>query len=55
MARDGSSGGVIRLCIVEKDKVERMMIPGFFLNFYFNFFLKEINYHNIHLNYNNEM
>lgn len=28
MARDGSSGGVIRLAIIDKDGVERMFIPG---------------------------
>lgn len=28
MARDGSSGGVIRLVIIDKDGVERKMVPG---------------------------
>ena len=28
MARDGSSGGVIRLCTITKDSVEKIMIPG---------------------------
>lgn len=28
MARDGSSGGVIRLCIIDKDGFERVFIPG---------------------------
>lgn len=28
MARDGSSGGTIRLCIIDKDGVERKFIPG---------------------------
>jgi len=28
MARDGSSGGVIRLAIIDKDGVERVFIPG---------------------------
>jgi 20S proteasome subunit beta 1 len=28
MARDGSSGGVIRLAIIDKDGVERKMLPG---------------------------
>jgi len=28
MARDGSSGGVVRLAIIDKDGVERKMIPG---------------------------
>eukprot|EP01133_Synstelium_polycarpum_P017758 gene17758-21181_t len=28
MFRDGSSGGVIRLCIIDKEGVERRMIPG---------------------------
>ncbi|KAN0034932.1 hypothetical protein ACTFIV_001471 [Dictyostelium citrinum] len=28
MFRDGSSGGVIRLCIIDKNGVERRMIPG---------------------------
>eukprot|EP01116_Phalansterium_solitarium_P010298 TRINITY_DN24934_c0_g1_i1.p2 TRINITY_DN24934_c0_g1~~TRINITY_DN24934_c0_g1_i1.p2 ORF type:complete len:231 (-),score=62.39 TRINITY_DN24934_c0_g1_i1:196-888(-) len=28
MARDGSSGGVVRLAIIDKDGVERVMIPG---------------------------
>jgi 20S proteasome subunit beta 1 len=28
MSRDGSSGGVIRLAIIDKDGVERKLIPG---------------------------
>jgi len=28
MARDGSSGGLIRLCIIDKNGVERKMVPG---------------------------
>jgi 20S proteasome subunit beta 1 len=28
MARDGSSGGVIRLAIIDKAGVEREMVPG---------------------------
>jgi len=28
MARDGSSGGVIRMVTITKDKVERVMVPG---------------------------
>jgi len=28
MARDGSSGGVVRLAIIDKDGVERRFIPG---------------------------
>ncbi|WVN86807.1 uncharacterized protein L203_101980 [Cryptococcus depauperatus CBS 7841] len=28
MARDGSSGGCIRMCVITKDKVERRFIPG---------------------------
>jgi 20S proteasome subunit beta 1 len=28
MARDGSSGGCIRMCVITKDKVERHFIPG---------------------------
>jgi 20S proteasome subunit beta 1 len=28
MARDGSSGGVIRLAIIDKNGVERKWIPG---------------------------
>lgn len=28
MTRDGSSGGVIRLVIIDKDGVERKMLPG---------------------------
>ena len=28
MARDGSSGGVIRTAVVTKDGVEREMVPG---------------------------
>jgi 20S proteasome subunit beta 1 len=28
MARDGSSGGVVRLAIIDKDGVERKMVPG---------------------------
>lgn len=28
MARDGSSGGVIRTVVISKDKIEREMVPG---------------------------
>ena len=28
MARDGSSGGIIRTCVVTEDGVEREYIPG---------------------------
>ena len=28
MSRDGSSGGVIRLAVITKDKVERIFVPG---------------------------
>lgn len=28
MARDGSSGGVIRLAVITKEGVERLFIPG---------------------------
>lgn len=28
MARDGSSGGVIRLCTIDKEGVEREFVPG---------------------------
>jgi len=28
MARDGSSGGCIRMCVITKDKVERHFVPG---------------------------
>jgi 20S proteasome subunit beta 1 len=28
MERDGSSGGVIRLAVIDKDGVARKMIPG---------------------------
>lgn len=28
MARDGSSGGVIRMCVITEDKVERLFVPG---------------------------
>lgn len=28
MARDGSSGGVVRLCTIDKEGVERKWIPG---------------------------
>ena len=28
MSRDGSSGGVIRMCVITEDKVERMFVPG---------------------------
>ena len=28
MSRDGSSGGVIRLCIITKDGVTREFVPG---------------------------
>lgn len=28
MARDGSSGGVIRMCIITEEGVERLFVPG---------------------------
>jgi 20S proteasome subunit beta 1 len=28
MSRDGSSGGVIRMCVITEDGVERLFIPG---------------------------
>jgi 20S proteasome subunit beta 1 len=28
MARDGSSGGCIRMCVITEDKVERHFVPG---------------------------
>jgi 20S proteasome subunit beta 1 len=28
MARDGSSGGVVRLAVINEEGVERIMIPG---------------------------
>ena len=28
MSRDGSSGGTIRLAIIDKDGVERIFVPG---------------------------
>lgn len=28
MSRDGSSGGVIRMCVITKDGVERLFVPG---------------------------
>jgi 20S proteasome subunit beta 1 len=28
MARDGSSGGVIRMCVITESGVERLFIPG---------------------------
>ncbi|KAH7916323.1 nucleophile aminohydrolase [Hygrophoropsis aurantiaca] len=28
MSRDGSSGGVIRMCVITEDGVERMFVPG---------------------------
>ncbi|KAF7301402.1 Proteasome subunit beta [Mycena indigotica] len=28
MARDGSSGGVIRMCVITEDGVERLFVPG---------------------------
>jgi 20S proteasome subunit beta 1 len=28
MARDGSSGGTIRMCVITKDQVERLFVPG---------------------------
>jgi len=28
MSRDGSSGGVIRMCVITDDKVERLFVPG---------------------------
>lgn len=28
MARDGSSGGVIRMCVITEGGVERLFIPG---------------------------
>ena len=28
MSRDGSSGGVIRMCVITEDGVERSFVPG---------------------------
>lgn len=28
ISRDGSSGGVIRMCVITKDGVERLFVPG---------------------------
>jgi 20S proteasome subunit beta 1 len=28
MARDGSSGGVVRMAVIEQDRVERLFVPG---------------------------
>jgi len=28
MSRDGSSGGVIRMCVITKENVERLFVPG---------------------------
>ncbi|KAF8076232.1 nucleophile aminohydrolase, partial [Lyophyllum atratum] len=28
MSRDGSSGGVIRMCVITEEKVERLFVPG---------------------------
>jgi hypothetical protein len=28
MSRDGSSGGVIRMCVITEDSVERLFVPG---------------------------
>ena len=28
MSRDGSSGGVIRMCVITEDNVERLFVPG---------------------------
>lgn len=28
MSRDGSSGGVIRMCVITEDGVERKFVPG---------------------------
>lgn len=28
MARDGSSGGCIRMCVIKQDGVQRHFIPG---------------------------
>lgn len=28
MSRDGSSGGVIRMCVITKESVERLFVPG---------------------------
>lgn len=28
MARDGSSGGVIRMCVITEEGVERLFVPG---------------------------
>lgn len=28
MARDGSSGGVIRMCVITEDGAERLFVPG---------------------------
>jgi hypothetical protein len=42
MARDGSSGGVIRLVVIDKNGVEKEVILGFYLLFYlfFKFWFK---------------
>lgn len=28
MSRDGSSGGVIRMCVITEEGVERLFVPG---------------------------
>ena len=28
MSRDGSSGGVVRMCVITEDSVERLFVPG---------------------------
>ena len=28
MSRDGSSGGVVRMCVITEDGVERLFVPG---------------------------
>jgi 20S proteasome subunit beta 1 len=28
MSRDGSSGGVVRMCVITEDNVERLFVPG---------------------------
>ena len=28
MSRDGSSGGVIRMCVITEDGIERLFVPG---------------------------
>ena len=28
MSRDGSSGGVIRMCVITENSVERLVVPG---------------------------